>query len=133
MLTWPEDASYRDQCSHGVGQVLQRLVRVDHVERACAVWHGLDRAQLARSVLEARGSHRGCRLLHDAFNHIDGSHPPSGADVPSQPDSDGAGAAAHIEHAISLPQVRQQERRTVFRSTGGVLADYSFVVAVGVE
>ena len=122
--------SHLAQGLHRVGDVLEHLVRMHHVEGVVGQVEGVYvadhelRLDPAPAQLVAAQRQR-------VFGRLEGGHPSRGHE-PGQVGGDGAGPGADVEQSLAGSQVRQQVRRGVLRRPPTVRAEDRLRVAVGV-
>ena len=114
-----------------VGQVLEHLVRVHHVERAVREVQVVHVPGVEPDVVQPSP----LRLLPGLRQHVggrvDGGHVPAGHPG-RQVRGDRARAAAHVEHARVRREPRQQVPRRVLRGAPAVRPQHAVVMAVQV-
>ena len=115
----PAHPAHLPQRRHRVGQVLEHLVRVHHVERPVREVQAVHVPGVERNVALPAP----LRLLPGLRQHVpgrvDAGHVPAGYQG-RQVHGDRARAAAHVEHARVRRQPRQQVPRRVLRGAPAV-------------
>ena len=125
----PQHPPELPESADGVGQVLQHLVGIDHVEAAVVGGQLVGRADLEGDVGDPFGGREIAGRLHHVLRHVQADHPTGS---PGQADGDRAGAAAHVEDGGVGSQPREQEGGGVLGGAPGVGPDDGRVVAVRV-
>ena len=127
----PQHPAQLDQGGHRVGEVLEHLVQVDHVEGGVGVPEGEEVADLEPQVLEAEPGGVLLRLGHDVGGRVDPDHL-ARRHQEGQVGGDGPGPAAHVEQRLPGTQVGEEVGGGVLGRPPGVAAQDRFVVPVRV-
>jgi hypothetical protein len=127
-----EHAAHLDQGPHGIGEMLQHLVGVDHVERRGGRRYGVGGADGEVDVAAPSSSRLGRGFLDHVFGPVDAD---DGArrDTSGEVDRDRAGAATDVEHPLTGAQVGQEVRGRVLGCPPSVAAEDRLVMTVCVS
>ena len=131
--TRARDPRHLAQGAHGVGEVLEHLVRMDDVEGPGGIRKGHDVGALEAGAFVTSRCSVAAGLLERAVDVLDPDHVARGADGLGEVEGDRAGPAADVEDRQPVVQVGEQVGRRVGGGPRPVRREDARVVTVEVD